>query len=284
VDINQGALQAFAIQSPAPVEWGIDADLDVVGEHVSGTLAQRLGVPLTDVLLVNGERLLNLGTLAPNQTYPIDQNWTRVSGPISNLVTGTTPQDEVKRQILSARFDYWSGMPQMPRSTLLVGWMDASPLEVGVKNTDANRQMKTLVLMPLSPSYTEGTQTLGQADWRVQEISGTGGRVYCGMANYVGLRQGQLVLEYAPLAAFQVARVKTLRLAISEGVPNTVELLDDEGEWVEQEIGRPTKIEIENPERFVRDDGSVRMRISTDDVVERCVIYGLEMEAAVGGE
>jgi hypothetical protein len=284
VDINQGALQAFAIQSPAPAEWGIDSDLKVVGEHVSGTLAQRLGAPITGAFLVNGERFLNLGTLAPDESYTIDQNWSRASGPVSNLVTGTTSEDEVKRQILSARFDYWSGMPQMPRTTMLIGWLDMSPLDVNVKDTAANRQAKTLVLMPLSPSYTEGTQTLGQADWRVQEISGMGGRVYCGSANYVGLRQGELVLEYAPLAEFQVSRVRALRLAVSEGVPHKIELLDDDDKWVAQELGRPTKVEIANPERFVREDGTVRVRITSDDVVERCVVYGLEMEVGVGGQ
>lgn len=281
IDLNQGALQAFAVQSPAPEDWRIESDLRIEGDHVRGTIVNRLNVPLTNVYVVNGEQYLPLGTLQPNAPLKIDQAWQRFQGGLSTLVNGSAPENEVQRQILAARFDYWSGAPQMPRALMLAGWMKSSPLDIRVQGIEAARQTNSLVLMPLRADYAHGPLKLLMNDWRVLELSGTGARVFCGSVNYTGVRNGEVILEFAPFSALALESVESLTVQVREAPPHTLELQDLDGNWVKQEITSPTDLVVENPERFVRPNGAVRMRLSAGDEPERCVMYGLEMQATV---
>lgn len=281
IEINQGALQAFAIQSQAPADWRIESDLRIEGDRVRGTLLNRLDAPIVDAYVVNGERYVSVGTLEPNAPLTVDQPWSRFQGSLSMLLNGNRPEDEMRRQILSARFDYWSGAPQTPRTTMLVGWMGSSPLDLRIKNVAAARQANSLVLMSLRPDYVGGPIRLSMNDWSVLELSGTGNRVFCGSANYTGVRNGEVILEFAPYSEFGVSGVESLQVHVREGLPHTIELQDLDGNWVKQDIDAPSATDVENPERFVHPNGAVRMRLSAGDDIERCVFYGLEMQATV---
>ncbi|MCC7163346.1 MAG: hypothetical protein IT331_12700 [Anaerolineae bacterium] len=281
INLNQGALQAFAIQSPVPEDWRIESDLRIEGERVRGTLVNRSTMPLTDVYLVNGELYVRLGALSPNVPLTLDHAWERSQGAQPMLINGSAPENEVQRQILSARFDYWSGSPQTPRSVMLMGWAASSPLDVRVQDMTAARQVNSLVLMDLRPVYASGPIHLLMNDWRVRELSGRGNRVFCGSVNYTGVRNGEAVLEFMPFPEFAISSVQELVVQVRESFPHTVELQDLDGNWVKQDITSSTDLVVENPARFVRPNGAVRLRISAVDEPERCVLYGIEMQATV---
>ncbi len=279
VELNQGALQGFAVESPAPNDWRIEANLQVQGEHVTGTVTNRLNVPLNDVVIVSGERYLRLNELPPNAPRQVDQNWQFYGGGLSGLVTGNSPNSEARRQILGARFDNWRGLDRATVAPMLIAWIDASPLDARVQNTLATRQLKTLAVVPLALTYAPGALHLGANDWRIEQIGSSGERAYCGLVNYTSVRNGELILEFTPPSPLQIASVQTLKLVVQEAPPHTIQLQDSDGEWVMQTLSQTGEYEIENPERFVKPNGAVRMKISSKEFVDRCVLYALDLRA-----
>lgn len=282
IEINQGALQSFAIESPAPDDWLIESDLNVEGEHVRGVINNGLSVPLEDVVLVNGERFIRLNQLLPNMKREVDQNWQFFGGNVAGLVSGSTPNSEARRQILDARFDSWRGNQRTAAAPMLIGWMDTSPLDVRVQNITATRLAKTLTIVPLNLAYTPGGLHLGANDWRIQEVWSTGERVNCGAVNYMGVSNGNVVLDFLPPVALKLNAVKGLRVLVKETDPQTIELQDADGKWIALDIQSPSTYAAEYPDRFVKSNGAVRMRISGTKVTERCVFYSLELDAEIG--
>jgi hypothetical protein len=281
IEINQAALQAFAIQSPAPENWRIESDFTIEEGRVRGSIVNRSNVTLSDTTMVSGERYIHLGEIAPNQTREVDQTWQLFGGYIGNLVTGNTSNHEARRQILSARFDSWRGNDRLTTTPILIGWVNTSPLDVRVQNISASRETKTLVVVPLNVKFAQGVFQFGLNDWRVQEVSATGERTNCGMTNYTGVRNGNIVMDFLPPFTLQPHKVKSLKVLVREAYPQTVELQDTSNEWVVIPIKDPTDYVVENPQRFVRPNGAVRMRVSSKEVFDRCVLYGLEMGVEV---
>ena len=282
IELNQGALQGFAVESPPPAAWRIEANLQVQGDRVVGTVTNRTDVPLKEVLVASGERYIRLNELPPNETQQVDEKWQFYGGYIGGLVTGNAPNSEARRQILGARFDNWRGSDRAAVTPMLIGWLDASPLDARVQNVEATRQMKTLVVAPVTLTFTPGTLRLGTNDWHIEEMGSSGERSYCGPINYTSVRNGELILQFSPPSSVHLTRVQSLKLMVQEGIPQTLQLQDTDGEWVTQEIRAPGAHEIKNPEKFVRANGAVRMRVSSKEFVDRCVMYSFEMEGEVG--
>ncbi len=281
IELNQAALQSFALASPPPTDWRIETQLTAAGDHVSGTVTNHLPFPLDNVTLVNGERYMALGELAANQTRTLDQNWQMFGGYVGNLVNGNSPGDQARQQILNARFDAWRGSGSFGSAPFLMGWLNTSPVNVRVQNTNAARQAQTLVVAPLNFKYT-GTVHVGVGDWNIQEVSASGERSNCGAVNFTGVRNGELVLDFVPLGDFKITNVKALKLVVREAYPQTVELQNTRGEWVNFTFTAPGEFAIETPQAYVGALGAVRMRISSKEAVDRCVFYGLDMQAEVG--
>lgn len=281
IEINQGALQAFAIQSPAPQDWRIRSDLTIEGDRVRGAVVNGLNVALSDAAIFSGERYIRLGEIAPGETRTIDQAWGLFGGYIGNLIEGNTPNHEARRQILGARFDTWRGNDRLSSTPILIGWLSSSPLDVRVQNTSPARETKTLAVVPLNVKFAQGIFRFGMSDWRVQEVSAVGDRTNCGQINFTGVRNGNIVMDFLPPVDLKVQTVKSLKVLVRESYPQTIELQDNSNEWVVLPIKEPSEFMVENPERFVRPDGSVRMRLSSKEFFDRCVLYGIEMDAQI---
>ncbi len=281
IELNQGALQGFAIASPAPTDWRIEAALNVQGERVHGTLKHGLSETLKDVVLVDGGRYLRLGDLPPNQSHAVDQNWQAHNGNYTVWVSDSSPRGEARRQILSARFDFWQKGGRANAPPTLIGWLDASPLDVRVQNVAAARQTQTLVTLPLTFTFEKGARRLGQDDWRIEQVSAVGEQSNCGTINYVGIGNGELVLDFVPSSALNYTRIKSLNVLVKDGPPQTIALQDTANEWVTVSLTQPGTFPVEQPERFVKSNGGVRLRISSKSSLNSCALYAVEMEAEV---
>lgn len=281
VEINQGALQAFVVKSTAPDDWRIEADLTTDGLAVRGTVVNRLNKPLTDAMLLNGDRSVSLGTLAPNETRTLNQDWTTLGDPFSGLARGSGNQADARRQILSSYFGLWSGPPQLPRRPLIIGWVDGAPVQVGIANAQPTTQNTTVILAEVELQRAGSAVSLHANDWQVGIVESTGGRNICGANNYVGVGDGHVVLEFSPTITLPARRVTKLTLVVQEANPQKIELQDQSGAWVVLDAPTTGRYDLENPARFVSPHGAVRMRISGKQEFDRCVLYNLELQGEV---
>ena len=80
VQVNQGAMQAFRIESPLPEDWNVESDLTLESDRVRGTLINRTSENIVDAVIVYNNRFIKLADLLPGQTQTIDQLWQQTSG------------------------------------------------------------------------------------------------------------------------------------------------------------------------------------------------------------
>jgi hypothetical protein len=281
VQINQGALQAFAVQSPPPPEWRIEGNLKVEGERVRGTIVNRTDTLLSDVIVTVGERFLRLGDLQPNEPVTLDHTWQFYGGQVSNLIGGSEVHDEARRQILNARFDYWRGTQNAPSAPLLLGWMTGSPLDARVQNLNVSREAKTLVLAAIPADYGAGVVLIGANDWNIELREVRGNRSECGSVNYTGVRDGELVLAFRVPTPVHIKNVRKLTFVVRDQPPQIVEIQDTEGAWKPLPFFDIGRFDIANAMQFLKPDGSLHLRISSKDLFDRCSWYSFEMEAEV---
>lgn len=281
VEINQGALQAFAVKTSAPENWRIESALAADGLLLRGTLVNRMDKPLTGAVLVNGSKYIWLGALAPNETRALNQAWDSLGDPLSVLVRDSGSEADARRQILSSYFGMWGGPPELPRRPLLIGWVDSSPIQVAVANAQTASQHRAVVFAEVDLQRTGGTVALDTNDWQVGILESVGERNVCGATNFLGVGNGHVVLEFVPTVALPARRVTKLMVVAQQANPQTIELQDQSGAWVALDAPTTGSYAVENPARFVSPHGAVRMRISGKQSFDRCVMYGLQLEGEV---
>ncbi len=278
VEINQGALQAFSVRAAAPETWRVESALRVEGDTVLGTITNRMDKPLTDAFLLSGGHYLALGDLAPNESRTVNQAWQTYTGFPSSLLLGSGNRVDVRRQILDMYFGAWKGMPQLPARPVIIGWVDASPVQIGVVGTQPAAQETTLVMADAPLQLAGSTVHLTPGDWKINLVALQGERSMCGATNFIGVGKGAAVLEYVPTLPVPIARVTRLSLIIQENNPQSVELQDRAGSWVRLDVTGMGSHELPSPERFLSPQSSLRLRISSENPVDRCVRYDFELE------
>lgn len=279
IQINQGALQAFAVESPSPASWKIDSQLTVEGDHVRGSIVNHLDAPLADAVLLNGERYVRLGELASNQARTLDEVWQNNYNVFAGIAKAGPSEADARQQILSLYFRGWSGTPELPRRPVIIGWLNSSPLAVRVANTNTAQQASTLVIADVNVGQAQGALHLTRDSWHVELVEGN--VMYCGRPAFIGVREGNAVLEFTPIVPFAKLHVTKLTLTIEQANPQTVELLDQSGSWVDLQVDSTGRYAVDDPARFVSPQNVVRLRLSSERKVDRCATYGLELEGTV---
>lgn len=281
ISLNQGAMQSFAIESPAPADWSVESDLTLAEDHLRGTIVNHINAPLSSVILVSGNHYLYLDQLPSGQPRTVDDNWQSYGGNVGNLPIGTTPTTQALRQIVGVWFDSSQNSGVMPAAPYLLGWLETSPLDARVENINAARQGKTLIVVPLTLKYAPGVLHLVGRDWRVQQVSSSGQVMNCGTPNVIGVQGGHIDVQFAPPPSIRIANVKTLKVWVKNIGGETVELQSSEGKWLPVPSGTANGQLVETPEQYLKPDGTFLLRISNTTMDSRCLEYDLDLTAEI---
>ncbi len=290
VQINQGAMQGFQMESPLPEDWSIESNLTLDGDRVHGTLVNHTSETLVDAVIVFNNRFIQLADLLPGQTQTLDQSWQQTSGTSFPYFlfesafrnagpTGPSRELQVRQQILESRYQSVNGPPQPPDRPTLIGWMRGSPLDVQVADAQSASQQTSLVIAALKAQYPPGPIHLSQGTVPVRIVSLQGDAGICGPTNQVYMNNGSAILEFQLPEQLTTMRITRLAL-IMPGGASTAELADRSGNWVKLDSSQYGKNELTEPERFVSGDGVVRVRLSSSAGVG-CVQYDVDVEGEV---
>jgi hypothetical protein len=297
VQVDQWTMQMFSAESPTPQGWGIEADLVFEGERLHGTLVNRTTEPVLDAAIVYGNRFARVGDLAPGQSVQIDHVLANASGsPFPYFLYETIWQNagssgpslelQVRQQVLENYYNQFKMSTQAPSQTTLIGWMQASPLDVQVSGVRWATQQTSLVISPLNALYPSGSVRLPAGSLPVSLLSVNGDAGMCGPTpSQVYMNRGTAILEFRLPAGAEGMSVTRLTLFIkNEGAIPTIELYERGDDWVELDAQSGSN-EIANPARFVLGDGSIRMRLSnTNGDWGGCSLYEMEVEGVIDGD
>ncbi len=297
VQVNQWAMQSFAAESSVPEEWGIESDLLFDGDRLRGTLVNHTDQVLLDAVVVNGNQFARLGDLAPGTSKTVDQvlqNTWNSNFPYflyehiwQNAGPNGPPRElQVRQQILENYYQNPNGPSQPPPVTTLIGWMQISPLEIGVTDVRWMTQQTSLVIAALNVQYPTGPIHLfpGSLTARMVEMQGDTGM--CGAQNQIYLNWGTATLEYTLPEALNRMEVTRLALVITSdnvgSVLPTIELYTRSGEWIKLDAPQSGSNELTDPARFVQAGGIVSIRLTNNENNwTGCSQYSLEVEGTV---
>ncbi len=301
--VNQWAMQTFQAETTVDASaLALDVAVETQGSQVQGTVYNRLGRPIRDVILVSGNRFAELGDLDAGQEKEVEAKLQGGDpGPpfpwalFEEFNRGPEPPPRevtLRRTILEAYFHTNWGPPAVPESPLLLGWTDLELLDVQVEGVRATREQTTLVVAPVPLPVVDGRATLppGLLSGRTVEADGEAGE--CGASRaYVG--RGRVTLEYRLPAKLRglVPTALTAHASQADGPPGQLpplSLLDwAGGDWVlleGLEAGRP--YDVVDPERYVNPaNGVIRLQAQRDQGIQGGGCYqfdvGLEGEIKV---
>ncbi len=290
VQVNQGAMQGFQIESPLPEGWDIESNLTLDGDRVRGTLINHTSETLVDAVLVSNNRFVPLNDLPPGQTQTLDQPLQQTSGsPFPYFLfesafrnvgpTGPSRELQVRQQILENQYQNPNGPSQPPARLTLIGWMRASPLNVQVAGVQSAIQQTSLVIATLKVQYPSGPIHLPPGTLAAHLVVGQGEVGICGQSNQVFVNNGSAILEFQLPDELTTMHITRLALIIQGGA-STIELADDSGDWVKLDSPQYGENKLTEPERFVSSDGLVRIRLSGSGGTG-CVQFDLDVEGEV---
>jgi hypothetical protein len=283
------------------MDGGLETDLALEGDRVHGTITNRLGHSLEDVIFLFGSRFARLGDVEAGEDVAVDAGlegggagapfpWALFEQ-VHQGAGGLSPESRLRQPVLEAFFHTNWGPPPAPSSPMLLAWTDLNPLEVEVSHVRASHENTTLLVYYMPLPAAEGHVELppGVLTGRGLEFEREAGE--CGPSGQVYLSHGQATLEYALPTSVRGLQTSRLTLQVTtDGAWNEVPqvaLYDwRENEWVEVDSIELDAVQvISDPARFVdRVDGGIRIQVSREGGNGGCyqVNIGLEGELETG--
>lgn len=288
VQVNQWSMQGFQIESTMPEGWKIESNILVEGDHVRGTVVNRMPETVTDAVLVVGNYYTRLGDLPPGANQSIDKsllNANQMPFPYflyegMNINSGPTMpsrESQMRQQFLSSYYQSYGGPAEVPTHPTLIGWMRASPLDVQIAGARWATQQTSLVIAELMVEYPSGPVHLSPGSLAVHVVSMEGSVGICGPSTQLSLNNGNAILEYQLPEELATMRVTQLSLLMPGG-GITVEALDRNGKWIKLDSTNGGYNDFPEPARFVSSDGTVRVRVSGNNNSGGCESFMLDVK------
>lgn len=286
MDIGDVTGLMFVGETPSP-NLATDLTLRTTGggrEILEGTITNASDLELNDVVLIHRDSVQSLDDLKPNSSLQLStdvgihygSSMPSTGNDVYNLIKDMVviPRDyqnvEALRRftLLTAAVSDLEGQIGSFSGIYLAGWSKRTPLEVNVKGVNATADDLTFYIIELLPrdGLFENTFTIfrNMFNWSVLETSND----LSPSAYDVQLSQGAYSLRFAPVEAIPFKSVQSLTLHLqgySESVPphQMISLWNFPlGAWqfFPADLGWGD-YSFEQPERFVGDDGEIRLRI-----------------------
>ncbi|MGQ9926017.1 MAG: hypothetical protein ACUVS4_04010 [Chloroflexaceae bacterium] len=264
---------------------GLVARITIASDEVRGEVENRSDQALTDVALVQGDRVARIGDLAPGEQRSALLQRRRVAQPglfgpvfpLGYLIYG----DEIDRQgqpggqplatglqqrmrILDAFYSY--GLALQNGQPLVIAWSSAANLSMALEGTRASSQHTTLITARPRITVAGDTVTLGRG-WFAPRFESPGTTSCMG-----GQGSGLLVRSDPAVVNLVLPRdlygLRPEAMTLETGADGlwqptaVVELYNwNAGTWEAQALMHRSQ-PIEAPERFLGSNGAIRVRLS----------------------
>jgi len=310
--VNQWSMQTFMSEDLWPDAGRIEAEIELVGEALAGTVRNATSHDLQDVVLVLGAQFVRLGDLERGREVSVSLDLTKrmenAFGPplgyrlfeeqLQQMGPGGPPREvQFKQTVLDSIFVSGGkfstsirrpGAPTLGGSAdgpFVLGWFSEAPPEVLVGGRKPAVQTMALLLAPVGYRFASGEDIVvppGLISGVVTQMPAEGGP--CGQpgmtAVYVG--RGEAAFEFQ-LPPEVNARPRKLIVEIGSdggwGGPPEMAVYDWEaGEWAavdEPVLGRNV---LEDVEGLVSADGVVRVQLSSTGMRSGCFYVDLGLE------
>jgi len=283
-EVAQWSMRALSADVMTGAAW-LSARITITGDTVQGEVENRSDQVLADVALVQGNRVVRLGDLAPGERRSGVLQRRRVAQP--GLFGPVVPlgyliySEEIDRQgqpggqplnseaqqrirILDAVYSY--GLSVQSGQPMVIAWSGAPGLAVTLDETRATSQHTTLVTGRPQITFTDSVVTLPRG-WLAPRFE-SAGAVTCMGGQGLGLmlRSEPTVVRLLLPRDLYGLRPEAMTLETASDGPwqNTtvVDLYDwNAGTWETQTLTRRSQ-PIEAPERFLDRNGALRVRLS----------------------
>lgn len=282
-EVAQWSLRALAADSTMSVE-GLRATLRLAGDTLVGEVVNGSPLALTDVALIQGERVVRLGDLAPGEArsgelrrrQPAQPGAFGPTVPMSYLVFGEEmdsqskaggqplpPDIQQRIRILDALYNY--GPSPRGGQPLLIAWADTAGL--AIRPTEQLAEQQHVAVISATPRLVlpDGEVELGQG-WLAPRFE-SGMASVCFGGQGIGVTLGpqpatmQLVLP-RDLFGLRPSELSLLTASDGQWLGDTqVELYNwESGAWEPQAIsGR--SVAVAEPGHFLGSHGAIRVRV-----------------------
>ncbi|NTU84112.1 MAG: hypothetical protein HGA45_32880, partial [Chloroflexales bacterium] len=283
-EVAQWSMRAMTADSTIPL-GGLAARLRLDGAMITGEVTNGSALPLRDVSLVQGDRVIRLGDLAPGATKGGELKRRQMAQPgafgstvpMSYLIYGEEmdgqsktggqplpPAIQQRIRILDALYNY--GPSTRGGQPLLLAWADTPSLAVRPAEERADWQHISVISATPRLEFAGGEVRLDQG-WLAPRFEG-GMSSVCFGGQGSGITLGpqpatmQLML---PRDLFGMRPRELSLLTASDGPwfdDTLIELYDWRGgAWVPQAITARRAV-VESPERYLGSHGVIRVRIT----------------------
>lgn len=313
--VNQWAMQSFMSEGLWEDFGMLSADLRMENETLVGSVRNETAYPLTDVVVVYQNRFQRIGDLAPGAQAEVNLGLSnlqadRFNSPVSyrlfqeNFTTSPVPRaNELKANVLSSVLDNAPWMKALSSrfvpggygqsGVTIFGWMDQAPPDVSIEGSGISQQSTVLVytnaeftladdgLIALPPGLIPGTMTVTPRD------GGTCGPV--GTAS-VHMGRGEAEFEFQLPSGIETLDIQSLKLALWRDTGNQwnmpqIGLYDWSGDtWMVIEDPIQGTNVIKDAAPYVNNNGTVRVRITSENDTFGCIYLDMGMEAERAGE
>jgi len=284
--MDVGEMRVFGVQSVQPwahLESALILTVDQTKYHLRGTITNRSQSPIEDCSLIFESQTVRIPDLAAGQSVSIDKEiqtgtylmpYQLVEDLVGDVTLNTKDrrEQERRREVLYGTILYGGGgpsqMPQQPGTITLLGWLSESLQPVDIGDTPTATHATTLLVAYLAYSSGAGDGLVlpqRSIEW---QYTGTGHAF-----SPYELYQDTLIEEFVftlPTAAqgrtvdqLQVYILNAMMEPAYLSVPD-VEILDvRSGEWDELPFPQWGANAMQNPERYVDDQGRITVRVDT---------------------
>ncbi len=287
-EINVGAMRSLA--SHDLYAWpGLETNLTLSQPnsntyHIQGTITNHSGAAIRNSILVLNKQPIKIDDLENEATANISVYFSvqspTASNQIINILTGSpgigkqrreyTRRGEILNNVLSPY--YYRGTNAAPislHSLTLLGWMDQSPTQIEVEQTGATLNASTLLVAYLALADSPETQIAvpkGFMAWQV--IDGEPDATPHSLYSYQPATTFRFLVPGAP--SLTVENLILYVDAINQkpfGDPPVVYIQDVSADkWVTLPNLEWGANELPQPQRFIRPDGSIDVRVSPQTI------------------
>ncbi len=282
MDVNQWSMRAVLGDELQPYR-GITARLMLADDTVQ-VLVQNEGDQIFyDVVLVQGDTVVHLGTLQPGEQQSAELTPEQTQGqnirgmPLSYLIYGDessfsgrpgappiAPAVQLRSGLLDAIYSY--GPIPRPTRPMLLAWTDEALLKIDIPDRRVARQQLTLITL-YPPLHVAGQRVTLHQGWLERQIETNDEHKCVGVHGLGFTLFGPPVITILRLPpemiGLKIEELSLIPLADNIWPINaTVEIFDwSSGEWVAQTV-QTTSFPITDPARFLNNRGEIRLQIS----------------------
>lgn len=283
-EVAQWAMRALTSDSVVAGSF-VDARIMIAGETMLGEATNTGSSVLRDVVLVQGDRVVRLGDLAPGETKrgELQRRQGNRDGfgpvmPVSYLIYG----DEIDRQgrgggqplpretqqrirLLDALYNY--GPSTRGGQPLLLAWSDQFALDLLPATVRSDEQHSAMIAA--TPRIETNAELSLGPGWFVPRFEGgQSSACFGGLGSGLVLGQEPAVLRLTLPRDLYGLRPSELTLITNSDTPwqndTSVELFDwSSGSW-EQIAITARQLQIEEPARFLGSHGALRVRVGSE--------------------